>query len=327
MDTGLFLNMLKIDSTSGKEAEFAAFLQKALKTPGNTVERFESPDAINLLLSWGSPKFFFCTHMDTVPPYIPPTVEGDIVKGRGACDAKGQIFSMFEACKELEKQGYTDFALLLLSGEETGSFGAKAWTRDCPGGDIVVVGEPTDGKMVTASKGTKSFAVRIPGKACHSGYPELGTSAVELFTDFCNCLRATKFPVDPELGETTWNIGRLTSDNPQNILSPEVTFRIYFRTTFASDDFVQEFMASQLGMEVTAFGGDTPMHYFTVDGIPQTTVSFGSDAPRLERFARKALCGPGSIRFAHTPDEQISLDDVQKAINQYITIFKCCAGY
>lgn len=327
MDIGLFLDMLRIDSTSGREAEFACFLESALKTPLNTVRRFESADALNLLFSWGSPKFFFCTHMDTVPPYIPPALEGDVVKGRGACDAKGQIFSMFEACKELEHQGYTDFALLLLSGEETGSFGAKAFTRDCPGGDIVLVGEPTDGKMVSASKGTKSFAVRIPGKACHSGYPQFGKSAVEKFIDFCNELRSVSFPVDPVLGETTWNIGNLASDNPQNILSPEVSFRIYFRTTFVSDSMVQEWMESRPGMEVTPYGGDTPMTYFTVEGIPLTTVAFGSDAPRLDKFARRALCGPGSIRVAHTPDEQISLGEIEQAVKQYITIFVKCAGY
>ena len=327
MDKDLFLNMLRIDSTSGREAEFAAFLPRALKTPGNTVERFDSPDAVNLLFKWGNPKLFFCTHMDTVPPYIPPSEDGSIIRGRGSCDAKGQIFSMFEACKELENQGYTDFALLLLSGEETGSFGAKAWTREGMGGDTLVVGEPTDCKMVSASKGTKSFGVKIFGRPCHSGYPELGESAIEKFNSFYNLLKATEFPVDEELGQTTWNIGKLTSDNPQNILSPEVSFRLYFRTTFASDAFVQKFMAGLKDMEVTPYGGDSPLRYFTVDGLPKTTVSFGSDAPHLKGFARKAICGPGSIAVAHTEKEQISLDDVQKAINQYITIYKKCALY
>ena len=284
MDRKLFEDMLRIDSTSGKEAEFACFLESALRTPGNRVQRFESDDALNLLFTWGTPKFYFCTHMDTVPPYIPLTVEGDVVRGRGACDAKGQIFSMFEACKELERQGYTDFALLLLSGEETGSFGAKAFTRDCPGGETILVGEPTEGKMVSASKGTKSFQVRIPGKACHSGYPQLGESAVEKFITFCNLLAATSFPVDSVLGETTWNIGKLTSDNPQNILSPEVTFRIYFRTTFASDAFVQEFMASQQGMEVTAFGGDTPTWRSSPAGRCAAPAPSALPTPRTNRF-------------------------------------------
>lgn len=53
--------------------------------------------------------------------------------GRGTCDAKGQIFAMWEACKQLEAKGCTDFGLLLLAGEETGSFGAKAFREQHPG--------------------------------------------------------------------------------------------------------------------------------------------------------------------------------------------------
>jgi hypothetical protein len=40
---------------------------------------------------------------------------------------------MWEACKELEAKGCTDFGLLLLAGEETGSFGAKAFREQHPG--------------------------------------------------------------------------------------------------------------------------------------------------------------------------------------------------
>ena len=36
---------------------------------------------------------------------------------------------MYTACKELEAKGCTDFGLLLLAGEETGSWGAKAFAK------------------------------------------------------------------------------------------------------------------------------------------------------------------------------------------------------
>ena len=342
MDINLFLDILSTDSTSGIERQMAEKLAMLLKTEKNTVETFEVGDGtLNLLLSWGKPRVWFCTHLDTVPPYIPPTVEsirkGDrlpdgnlaqaddtIFKGRGTCDAKGQIFSMFEACRELEKAGETDFALLILAGEETGSFGAKAWTRDCEGGELVVVGEPTDNCMVSASKGTKSFEVTIHGRACHSGYPEQGYSAVEGFYRFMTDIHATEFPLDELLGPTTWNIGKLSSDNPQNILSPELKFRIYFRTTFASDSFVCEKMSSFAcdDIEVKAFGGDTPMRYYVSEGARTKTVAFGSDAPQLHKFTQRALCGPGSILVAHTPREYVLLSEMEKAKAGYISIFR-----
>ena len=250
MDNMLYIDMLNIDSTSGRERSLADFLAERFSTGVNRVERFDVetmssdvPEGCavpqNLLFSWGKPKVLFCTHLDTVPPYIPPTVEYlsdgttiKAVKGRGTCDAKGQIFAMWEACKALEAKGYDGFGLLLLAGEETGSFGAKAYREMETDAQWVIVGEPTDNCMATAAKGTKSFEVTFTGKAFHSGYPEYGRSAIEMFNDFMNALRSIRFPYDEILGETTFNIGKLTSDNPQNILSPELTCRIYFRTTF-----------------------------------------------------------------------------------------------
>ncbi len=328
LDTELFLKMLSTDSTSGRERPFALELASLLKTGHNTAELMEVGDGtLNLVFRWGSPKIWFCTHMDTVPPYIPPTVEklpdGDVkFRGRGTCDAKGQIFSMFEACRELERRGETDFALLLLAGEETGSFGAKAYTRDMPGGEFVTVGEPTDNRMVSASKGTKSFAVTLKGRPCHSGYPERGDSAVEKFYLFMKKLHETSFPADDRLGATTWNIGKLSSPNPQNILSPELKFRLYFRTTFASDKAVCDFMDSMRAddSEIESFGGDAPMEYYTPDGIPTETVAFGSDAPQLKKFRLRALCGPGSILVAHTPDEFVLLSDLLRARDNYLRI-------
>ena len=348
MDIRLFIDMLSIDSTSGKERMFADFLSDRLLTSGNKLERFDD----NLLFSWGKPEVLFCTHMDTVPPYIPPTSESDeIIRGRGTCDAKGQIFAMWEACKALEAKGYDGFGLLLLTGEETGSFGAKAFRDQHPGAEWVIVGEPTDNCMAVAAKGTKSFEVTFTGKAFHSGYPEHGISAVEMFSDFMNALRSIRFPQDELLGDTTWNVGKLISDNPQNILSPELKCRVYFRTTFESDEMVCNIMKNiagpdaklrfgrprvqdgsdivakdvapwQLAMTVQAFGGDTPTRFETFEGFPTKPVSFGSDAPQLTNCPKKILCGPGTILVAHRPDEHIVLADIEKAVDNYIKMFE-----
>lgn len=417
MNTELFLQMLQIDSTSGREGEFADFLVERLATSACRVERFpvesmagECPEGCprpyNILFSWGTPKVIFCSHLDTVPPYISPVVEiydgtisppvalrqprgayrdcsaisgviaasvfmenladasgtslmrpdNLVIRGRGTADAKGQIFAMYEACLELERRGHTDFGLLLLAGEETGSFGAKAFNsmadKPFPAEDAaVVVGEPTDNFMASAAKGTKSFEVEFEGEAFHSGYPQYGRSAVMMFNDFVNALRSIGFPQDPVLGETTWNIGKLHSDNPQNILSDRLTCRVYFRTTFESDEMVCNVMKNIAGpqarlrfgrprvqdgsdivakevadwqryMKVTAFGGDAPTRFEVLEGFPVKPVSFGSDAPQLTAFRHKILCGPGSILVAHRDDEHITLQDLETAVQNYIDIYK-----
>ncbi len=354
MDKELFLEMLDMDSTSGREGGFADFLIERLRTPKCRVESFEVGDGTrNLLFSWGKPEVVFCTHLDTVPPYVAPVVSDDglTVHGRGSCDAKGQIFAMYEACRMLESRGMDGFGLLLLAGEETGSFGAKSFRERHPGAEWVVVGEPTDNCMASASKGTKAFEVSFEGRAFHSGYPEYGLSAVEMFNDFMNALRSIGFPHDEVLGETTWNIGKLVSDNPQNILSDRLACRVYFRTTFESDEMVCNVMKNMAGpearlrfgqrrvqdgsdivgksvapwqkaMTVRALGGDTPTRYEVLEGFPAKPVAFGSDAPQLTNFSRKILCGPGSILVAHRPEEHITMVDIETAVSNYVRIFK-----
>ena len=329
MDWGFFQELLRIDSTSGKERKVAEWLAERLPGMFPAANRPElraeevGDGTLNLLLTWGAPRIVFCSHLDTVPPYIPPTLADEVIKGRGSCDAKGQVFAIVEACKRLAEAGKTDFGMLLLAGEETGSWGAKAFAKTDFKAEYLVVGEPTDNCMVSASKGTKSFDLKFTGEPFHSGYPQYGVSAVDLFVEFVNALKAKDFGMDPILGETTWNIGLLHSDNPQNILSPELTCRLYFRTTFVSDEAVCQWMTeAQSGrLTVTPRGGDTPARYWTVEGLPSKSVAFGSDAPHLKNFTHKAICGPGSITVAHRDDEHVLAADLATAVEQYIALY------
>lgn len=323
MDRKLFEAILSQDSTSGRERPMAEWLAQHLEAPKK--ELMEVGDGtLNLLLSWGSPRIVFCTHMDTVPPFIPPRLTEEGVFGRGTCDAKGQILALYSACKRLETAGKTDFGLLLLSGEETGSWGAKAFAKTGFRAETLVIGEPTENRQVSACKGTKSYALTFHGEPFHSGYPQFGRSAVVMFQEFLQSLDTAAFPGDPLLGPTTWNVGELRSDNPQNVLSPELRCRIYFRTTFASDDTVVAWMAAkaQPGLiDIEARGGDQPLRYATVGSLPSAPASFGSDAPHLTNFSRKLICGPGSIRHAHRADEQIHWSELETAVEQYIEIY------
>ena len=371
MDLGFFKELLSIDSTSGKERKVAEWLAGRLpgmfSTANQPALRVDEvgDGTLNLLLTWGTPRIVFCSHLDTVPPYIPPIFPEGVflsepslrdpsqgkpwappsyvaegghrfgeehplrndadaqIKGRGSCDAKGQVFAIVEACKRLAEAGKTDFGMLLLAGEETGSWGAKAFAKTDFRAEYLVVGEPTDNCMVSASKGTKSFDLKFTGEPFHSGYPQYGVSAVDLFVEFVNALKAKDFGMDPILGETTWNIGLVHSDNPQNILSPELTCRLYFRTTFVSDEAVQAWMAEAQSnrLAVTPRGGDTPARYWTVEDLPSKSVAFGSDAPHLKNFTHKAICGPGSITVAHRDDECVRVSDLATAVEQYLTLY------
>lgn len=318
IDYELYMEMLQCESTSGKERALAELLMQRMQRPDNTIEALEVGDGtLNLLIRWGEPTWLYCTHLDTVPPYIPPTRRGDTFYGRGTCDAKGQIAAMWAACCARADRGETGFGLLLLSGEETGSHGAKAFAQSGHTYDRVIVGEPTDNRWVSASKGTKSFRLTCHGKACHSGYPEQGHSAAADLVALLHELSTIALPTDETLGETTYNIGELHADNRQNILAPEASVRIYWRTTFATDERVGELMAelaARYGATLEAFGGDRPSRYAISDAHSATcVVAFGSDAPQLSNCREKMLYGAGSILVAHTEREQVSVEELERA--------------
>lgn len=319
------IQLMKIDSTSGSEGELADYIAGNFHQPGADLETQDAGDGtMNLLYRWGTPEIIFCTHLDTVPPYIGPVAGRNMISGRGACDAKGQIITAWNVCKELCLEGETNFGLLLVAGEETGSKGAKAANsliRDCK---YVIIGEPTENKLIRAGKGIQLYDVQISGISCHSGYPQYGESAIEGMRAFLNSLDALEFPLDHILGATTFNIGMLASGNAYNVLPDLVSFKLYFRTTFESHDLIGNALRSIAGEKhrITMVREDKPFEYYHPDGFETDTVAFGCDGPSLTNLGKCLLYGPGSIRTAHTDNEHILIEDIETAISDLKNIYR-----
>jgi acetylornithine deacetylase len=154
------------------------------------------------------------THYDTVPVAVGGVrVEGGRLYGRGAVDAKGLLAAMLVAADRIVRDSAQDgvLGLLFVCGEETDHAGMIA-ANDVGFADEVTIvnGEPTTGRLCTAQKGMLKLRLDAAGVACHSGYPELGRSAVEALLDVLARLRAREWPADAATGaETTMNIGVL----------------------------------------------------------------------------------------------------------------------
>lgn len=316
--------ILEIDSTSGKEEFAADYIAQNFKPAAADMEIQNIPNGKkNVFFKWGNPKIIFCSHIDTVPPYIPPSSDNVIISGRGACDAKGQIAAMYEACIQLEREGKNNFGLLILAGEEVGSYGAITANKLIAGCEYVVVGEPTENKMIEAGKGNLLVEVTIKGKSCHSGYPEHGDNAIERMRLLLNRLAELNFPIDDVLGNTTYNVGMLSSENAHNVVSDSVSFKIFFRTTFVTHDGIADILKS-IADENTKFKiayGDRPVKFHTLDGFEKGIVSYGSDAPELYNLGKRLLYGPGSILVAHTDKEHIKIADLELAVKDFKNMY------
>ena len=145
----------------------------------------------------GEPELVFSTHFDCVPPFFPSRVEDGVLHGRGACDAKGILAAQVAAAERLRAAGETRIGLVFVAGEERGSDGAKAANTIASQSRYLdqrradrAEARPRDARRASACGSTAR------GKAAHSGYPELGESAIEKLLDVLHDLRGGDWPDD-----------------------------------------------------------------------------------------------------------------------------------
>lgn len=152
-----------------------------------------------------NPSVVFCSHLDTVPPFIPSSIgEDGFLYGRGVCDARGLVASMLVAAQNFSK----GVGLLFVTGEETDHAGMIEANKLGLDTKYLVVGEPTENKMAVAQAGVLKMKLISQGVSCHSAYPERGKSAtVPLIKLLSELLEFKDYPKDPELGETILNVG------------------------------------------------------------------------------------------------------------------------
>ena len=309
--------LCKADTTTGREDHGLPALRSLLRELGANVEvQPVAPGRHNVLATWGVPRLLFSTHLDTVPPFLPPRRSGDVLSGRGTCDAKGQIVAQLGAIKELLARGLGGVAWLGVVGEETDSCGAIAAAdlanrlQTCV---AAINGEPTENRLATGQRGALQLKLVTTGKAAHSGTPELGKSAIWPLLEWLQRLRELPTGADRDLGPELWNLGTLQGGSAPNVVPAGAEAVLFVRSLPGStfEQRVRELAPPEGAVEQLSF--TPPERYTTVPGFEEVFVPFGSDAPRVRTLVggqRVALCGPGSIKVAHTLDEHITGQDL-----------------
>ncbi len=320
--TQWLLRLCAVDSTSGREDALLPELRTLLSELGAEVhEHRVARGRTNVLALWGRPRVLFSTHLDTVPPFVPPCQEGDLIRGRGACDAKGQILAQLEAVRLMLAEGITGFAWLGVVGEETDSLGAaKAlhWADKLLDCRALINGEPTENRLATGQRGVLHLCLRCEGRAAHSSLPHLGRSAAWPLMDWLQDLREVPLRVDDQLGAEVWNLGRLQAGEAINSVPARGEAHLLARLAPDSDfeERVRQLMPE--GAEVEVLLSEPADLYPPIPGFDFAPMPFGSDAPQLRHLVPDrtvVLAGPGSIRVAHTLEEHVSLEDLRGGVD------------
>jgi acetylornithine deacetylase len=314
--------LIDIDSTTGREGEVARALAGYLRGRGYSVLEQPVPggagDRINVIAAAGEPRVVFSTHFDCVPPFFPSRLEDGLLFGRGACDAKGILAAQVAAAERLREAGESRVGLVFVAGEERGSEGAIAANRIASPSRYLINGEPTDNRLGVATRGVLRVRIATTGRAAHSGYPELGRSAIEGLLDVLLEMRSAPWPEDALLGRTHYTVGVISGGVAPNVIPASAEAEILFRTV-GDHDAVRQVLASTVRdrAQVIEVLEVPPVRLETRAGFETAVFAYTTDIPFLPAWGTPLLLGPGSIHVAHTSEEHIRVDELWMAVEHY----------
>jgi len=236
--------------------------------------------------------------------------------------------------------------------EEVGCLGAprliEAITANVPEPRAVIVGEPTEMRVVTAHKSMFIFETEVRGYEAHSSKQNLGVPAVMVAGRMINWLaeqqarnRDRARPGCPfEPGYSTLHCGVIRGGTAQNITARTCRFVTDIRTLPDEDPLaffegLERFAREDLEPEMQRVQPATGIHFDIRSQVPgflaredepavvlakQLTgqnstecVPYGAEAGQFQQAGLSVvMCGPGSIDQAHQPDEYLSVNQLEQ---------------
>lgn len=310
----LLRELLKIPSPSGEEKRIGLFLAKRLKR-NFRIKLQKIGNRFNILATKGGPKIIFAAHLDTVPGKLELKEDKKYIYGRGACDTKASIASMIVAAENAARAGIKNFGLLFDVSEETNFKGIKQAVKLVKP-EFVIVGEPTQLKVVTGQKGLLGFKIIARGKTAHGSTPERGKNAIGML------LKELEKMQDIKLSKgTTINIGKIQGGRQANVVPDYAEAIIEIRTMpkdsnlFAkikanvkSATLLYDFKPKKLDKRELArqFKKGITVPYFT----------------EMYFWDNAIVIGPGNPAYAHSENEKVKIMEVEKAAGIYLKLLK-----
>jgi acetylornithine deacetylase ArgE len=333
-----------------EDTGFDAELQVVEKDRANVIGKIGRGKGPGLVLSGhidvvlaGDPSLWKVTG-----PFEPVVKDGKLY-GRGACDMKGPDACILQAVKELAKESYKrQLSVVFTAGEDTGGWYVtkvieeeKITKADAMYG---IIPEPSLMEIIPVHKGSGGAEVLIHGRAAHSSKPELGVNANQKAADFLHALRGLQSKLNetthPLLGPTTVECTMMNGGFKSNIIPDQARLTLNFRLIpqhkdpEASRKWFEDMIAS-LSNKDPAFKAELTSHrtgepldvpldsriVTTLRDILGTRIVGAPYYTEAVNYTRAGIttviCGPGSIDQAHTPDEYVSLEQLELGVSTF----------
>lgn len=346
-----FLEIVQIDSPSGKETLMSAYVSQWLKKQGFHVYQDKLGNVLGTLSGEGDP-LLLCGHLDTVEPGIgiQPKVTNDVVTSSGTtilgADNKAAVSAILTAVEEYLTSAQTPRALevLFTVKEETGG-GIEFFLPEklnAKHGFIFDFAHPLGGIILSAPEIT-NFSITFTGKAAHARQPEKGVSvlpAVAALLDMTQC-----GVLDD--GQTTLNIGNISVGTGANTVP--ATAKIYGEVRSTNHQYFQHYvdqlkahaasLAKQFHLETSwETDGYCPGYVFSEEsdvvrwtaktltemGVqPDMQKQYGvSDANVLNHWGIQTLTLADGVEHPHTVHETITVSNLEKLTAIVQTLLK-----
>ncbi len=225
-----------------------------------------------------------------------------------------------------------------------------------PNPSFCIVGEPTEMKLVNEHKGKKNFLVNFYGKEAHSSLIEDGVNSINFcckFIDFLNKIQnelivkyqnKRYYPSYP-----TINVGKINGGIAVNIIPKkcEIEFEIRDTPDMESKKIINKIKNNlkKLESEMKKIDKKCKIEIETKNNFPPlftqekkdlitfcmkalktnhtSAVSFGTEAGVFSDIGFQTIvCGPGSIKQAHKPNEYIEIKQLEKCHNFLLKVIQ-----
>ena len=282
--------------------------------------------------------------------------------GLGATDMKGFFPVAIEAAKTFIGTPLQQPLIILATADEESSMdGARElvaqglandkFAKDLAKARFAVIGEPTDLKPMRLHKGMMMESLVITGRSGHSSDPGLGNSALEamheamtLLIDYRQELQTRYRNAAFQIEVPTLNLGCIHGGDSPNRICGEC--ELHFDLRPLPGMHLDELRAAiaqklqplaerrQVNIQLRSlFPGvqafEQSANSALIKSVEQLTgysaqaVGFATEAPFMQQLGMDAvICGPGSIKQAHQPDEFIDTAQLQPAIEMIRGLIK-----
>ena len=277
--------------------------------------------------------------------------KNDKYYGRGTCDMKGFIAVCLSLVPEIKKKKLKKPIHFIFSyDEEIGCVGIRKLIpflkKLKPKPDFCLVGEPTEMKVINQHKGKKNFLVLFQGHEAHSSLTEDGVNSIDYCSKFINYLSEIQSELINKYKNNkyspaypTLNVGKINGGLAVNIIPNKCVMEFEIRDTpeMESKLFINKIkrFLKELEVDMKKKVKNCKIELEVKNNFPPlltdnssdfislclqalkknstSAVSFGTEAGIFNEIGFETIvCGPGSIKQAHKPNEFIEIKQLDK---------------